>query len=198
MTAYKVKMADFIEWLLADESQRPEGWENLHAEYISLRENKGVTFMLLLSKEIVTLKAKYQSIETCIKMLALSFDNKLISQYTQLKEILRLYNIRFPLPMDNAGQFSANLKAIGSLNKKNVQQWEKKEKELKEYQEKHAGKEWTKKDFYVWAITLGEHFKQRIDLDVITVAEWVIMINKYESYCEVVNAQNNSKKYGRK
>lgn len=197
MTCYEIKMSQFLKWYLEEEPQ-PSDWENLYAEYISLRENKSSQFIVNLIKEIAYLKAKYQIVETCCRMLPICFDNKLVSEAETLKDELRKYNYRFAFDMANEKTFSANIRAVLTGNKKNISLWERKEKELKDYQEKHNSKAWTRKDFYVWAITLGEHQKQRVDLEIVSVAEWCIMMNRYEQYCEIVNAQQKGKKYGQR
>jgi len=195
--AYITKMGAFIGWFL-EETPRPDYWDDLHAEYISLRENKSSLFVLGLIKEITYLKAGFKIVEEACKMLSICFTNVLLPEAAELKAVLRLYNFRQPLPMDNEAHFTRDIRAILSGNKKKITTWQRKEKELQEYQDKHAGKAWDRKGFYVWAITLGERQGYRIDFDVITVAEWCMMMNQYEKYCEVLNAQQNSKNYGKR
>jgi len=197
MTAYKVKMSEFIAWFL-EEIPRPEYWDDLYDEYISLRENKSSLYILGLIKEITFLKAKYQIIEQACEMLTVCFRSNIFDQAKELIAVLRLYSFRQAFPMDNEIFFSRDIRAVLSLNKKSISTWGRKEKELEDFQTKHAGKAWDRKGFYVWAITLGEHQGYRVDLDVVTVAEWVTMLNQYEKYCEVVNAQHNSKNYGKR
>jgi len=190
-------MVQFMAWLL-EEEPLPECWNDLYSEYISLRENKGSQYILSLVKEIVFLKAKYQIVEQCCTTLLICFKNVLLPSYQELKEVLRWYNFRQALPMDNEALFTRDVRAILSANKKMITTWQRKEQELKEYQEKHSGKSWDRKAFYVWAITLGEHQGYRVDLDVTTVAEWCHLLNNYEKYCEVVNAQQKSKNYAQR
>jgi len=197
MTAYKVKMSEFIPWFL-EETPRPEFWDDLYSEYISLRENKSSLYILGLIKEITYLKAKYKIIEQCCEMLNVCFRAVLIEQANELKDVLRQYNFRQVFPMDNEALFSRDIRAVLSANKKTISTWGRKEKDLEDFQQKHTGKAWDRKGFYVWAITLGEYQGYRMDLDVITVAEWCLLINQYEKYCEVVNAQQNSKNYGKR
>jgi len=190
-------MVPFIGWLL-QETPRPDYWDDLYAEYISLRENKSSLYILGLVKEISFLKAKYQIVQQCCTMMMVCFTSVLIAQYEEVKDILRQYNYRHPFPMDNEVNFSRDIRAVLSANKKTITTWQRKEQELNEYQQKHDGKGWDKKGFYVWAITLGEHQGYRVDLEITTVAEWCQLLNQYEKYCEVVNAQQNSKQYGKR
>jgi len=195
--AYNIKMTPFIGWLL-EETERPPYWDDLYSEYISLRENKSSLFVLGLIKEITYLKAGYKIVEEACAMLNLCFAHKLEDSAQELRAVLRLYNFRQPLTLDSEAHFSRDIRAVLSGNKKKITTWQRKEKELVEYQEKHAGKNWDRKGFFVWAITLGEKQGYRVDLDVVTVAEWCMMMNQYEKYCEVVNAQQNSKNYGKR
>lgn len=197
MNCYSIKMSEFIPWFL-EESPRPENWEDIYGEYISLRENKNSLFILGLIKEIIFLKAKYQIIEETCKQLNVCFTHTFVEAAAELKGVLRLYNYRQPFDLANEMTFSRDLRAVLSLNKKHITAWERKEKELADFQKKHSGKAWTRKDFYVWAVTLSEYMKQRVDLDEITVAEWAIMLNKYESYCEVKTAEVKGKQYGKR
>lgn len=197
LTCYSVMMDDFIPWFL-EETPRPESWDDLYSQYISLRENKSALFILGLIKEITFLKAKYKIIEEACKMMGVCFINNLVDAAAELKTVLRLYNFRQPFDMNNELTFSRDIRAVLSANKKTITTWQRKEKELEDYQAKHTGKAWDRKGFYVWAITLGEHQGYRIDLKVTSVAEWCQLLNKYDRYCEVVNAQQNSKQYGQR
>lgn len=184
-------------WLL-DEESKPEDWDDLYSEYIGLRESKSSLYILGLIKEIAYLKTKYQVINTACEMLNLCFENTLLEQAKELKEILRQYNFRFSYDMLKPELFARDLRATLSGNKKTITTWQRKEKELDEYQKKHSGDAWKKKDFYIWAITLGEHQGYRIELEATFVAEWCQLMNKYEQYCEIKNAQHNSKQYGKR
>lgn len=194
--AYNTPMSVFIGWFL-DETPRPDYWEDLYSEYISLRENKSSLYILGLIKEITGLKSKYKIVGEACTMLTLCFDNQLIEAAATIRAILREYNHRQAFDMSNPAHFSRDIRAVLSGNKKLITTWQRKEQELQVYQDKHAGKAWDRKGFFVWAITLGEHQKYRVDLDIVTVAEWCMMLNQYEKYCEVVNAQQNSKNYGK-
>lgn len=190
-------MIQFISWLLEDE-QRPEFWDDLYSEYISLRENKSANFVLSLVKDITYLKAKYNIVTTCCDMLNVCFQNVLIEPAEILKDTLRRYNFRYPFDLKDPVAFSANIRAVLSANKKTITTWQRKEKELEIYQEKHKGKPWDRKAFYMWAIAIGEKRQARVDLETVCVAEWCLMMNDYEKYCEVMNAQNNKvKPYGK-
>lgn len=195
-TCYNTKMSDFIPWFL-EESPRPDNWEDLYFEYVSLRENKSSLYVLGVLKEITYLKVKHKLVEECCKILNVCFQHVLTEPAKELKATLKAYGFRFAYDLADEAAFSRDIRATLSQNKKTIQAWERKEKELDQYQAKHTGQAWTRKDFYVWAVTLSEHTKNRVDLDVITVAEWAIMLNRYEKYCEVANAQTYGKRYGR-
>lgn len=190
-----------MDWYLQDTNPvvpRPDNWEDIYGEYISLRENKSALFILSLVKDITFLKAKYNIVEQCCNLLIVCFENSLVQQTEILKDTLRKYNFRYAFDLKNENTFSANIRAVLSANKKNITTWQRKEKELQEYQKKHEGKAWDRKGFYVWAVTLSDYNGgSRVDLEQITVAEWCIKMNQYEKYCEVVNAQQKGKQYGK-
>lgn len=187
----------FIAWFL-DEEPKPEDWNDLYSEYIGLRENKSSLYILGLIKEIAYLKAKYQIVNQACVMMMLCFENTLIEQHKELKDILKQYNFRFAFDMCKPDQFNRDIRATLSGNKKTITTWQRKEKELEDYQKKHSGDVWKKKDFYIWAITLGEYQGYRIELENTFVAEWCQLLNKYEQYCEIKNAQHTSKNYGKR
>lgn len=197
MNCYSIKMTQFISWLLNNEP-RPDNWDDIHSEYIGLRENKSSLYILGLVKEIAYLKCKFDIINKCCKVMNVCFTAKLDEQAKELKDIFRSYGFRQAFPMDNEMLFSRDIRAVLSSNKRMVHTWERKEKEYEEYVKRHGGKEWQQKDFYMWAITLGEHQGYRIDLEVIVVAEWCQLMNRYEQYCEVKNAEQRGKQYGKR
>ena len=190
-------MVEFIEWFL-DEKPKPDNWDDIYSEYISLRENKSALYVLGLIKEITYLKAKYNIVEEACKMLLVCFEHVLIDAAKEVVSVLRLYNFRQPFDISNAMLFSRDIRAVLSMNKKTITTWQRKEKELDEYQKKHTGAAWDRKAFYIWAVTLGEYQKYRVDLEVVTVAEWCALMNNYEKYCEVLNAQHKGKQYGKR
>jgi hypothetical protein len=191
-------MTPFMDWFLGENLETnpyPDNWEDIFNEYMSLRENKSSAYMLNLVKEITFLKAKYQIVEHACTTLLACFEHHLVSAAADLVGILKQYNHRHKFDLTDEKMFSQNIRATLSSNKKLISTWQRKETELEDYQKKHAGNEWTRKTFFVWAVTLTEHFKQRIDLDIISVAEWCIMLNKYEAYCEVQMSQNRKASY---
>lgn len=190
-------MSQFIPWFM-EEEPRPEDWDDLYSEYIGLRENKSSLYILGLIKEIAYLKTKYQIVNNACGMLTLCFENNLVEQRGELKDILHQYNFRFAFDMSKSELFARDIRAALSGNKKTITTWQRKEKELDDYQKKHSGDAWKKKDFYIWAITLGEHQGYHIDFEKICIAEWCQLLNRYEQYCEIKNAQYNSKQYGKR
>lgn len=197
MNCYSVTMSEFIPWFL-EEKPRPDNWDDIYSEYISLRENKSSQYILGLIKEITFLKAKYSIVIECCKLLNICFTHVLVNQVPELKATLKLYNYRQAFDLANEMTFSRDVRAVLSMNKKTITTWERKEKELEDYHKKHTGTVWTRKDFYIWAVTLSDFMKYRVDLDVIKVAEWAAMLNKYERYCEIKEAELRGKQYGKR
>lgn len=194
-------MTPFIDWFLNENLEQnplPDNWDDILNEYMGLRENKGSRYMLDIIKDITFLKAKYQIIEQACSTLLVCFQHVFVSAAEELINVLKQYNYRYKFDLADEKMFSMNIRAVLSSNKKLISTWQRKEKEFEDYKKKHTGNEWTRKSFYVWAVTLSDHMKYRVDLDEITVAEWCTMLNKYDSYCEVVTAQQKGKQYGKR
>lgn len=197
VTCYNLKMIDFIDYLLGEKTPLPDNWEDIHAEYIGLIESKSSLFILGVMKEISTCKAKYQIIQEACSVMLVCFRAKLGNDtIKRLKDVLKGYGFRAEYNTENPATFSRDIKAALSGSKRLIMQWERKEKELEEYQKRHAGEALQRKDFFVWAVTLSEFLGFRVDLSTIVVAEWCQMRNQYEKYCEVKNAEQNNKLKG--
>lgn len=184
MTCYTLKMSAFISCLM-NEVEKPDNWDDIYSEYIGLRENKSSLFILSLMKDIAYLKTKHFIINKCCEVLAIAYSKELVDE-------LKKYGFRAEYNWDNKSTYSRDLKSALSGAKKLITLWQRKEQELEQYQKKHAGKEVQKKDFFIWAITLGKFLGFRIDLEMVTVAEWCEMLNQYERYCEVENSKQNN------
>lgn len=198
MTCYQMKIAEFIDYLLGDKPL-PDNWEDLYAEYIGLRENKSSLYIIGLLKEIANLKSKFFLIQECVQMLNVCFQARLPNTSAdRLKTMLKDWGFRAEYNMENSSTFSRDVKAVLSRSKSLKTQWAAKEKELQQYEEKHKGKSRQRKDFHVWVVTLSKHMGYRVDLNQTTVAEWCQMINDYERYCEVANAEHYNKLKGKK
>ena len=202
MTCYTLKMSLFISYLLG-EADKPVNWEDLHSEYISLRENKNSAFIINLMKEVAYLKTKYRICEKiCETLISIGKHEKAdLIDLTGLTIILKDYGYRAEYNVKNKSTFTRDVKIVLSGIKKLTTVWQRKEEELAEYYKKYAGQEIQRKDFYVWAVTLSKYFGYRVDLDETTVAEWCEMLNQYERYCEVQNAENTNqlnKPHGRR
>lgn len=208
MNCYELKMAPFLTYLF-DEVEKPANWDDIYSEYIGLRENKNSLFILSLMKEVAYLKTKYFLIEKICEVLTsvvTNLSDKItvaqlsnVTELTDLIKTLKEYGYRYPYDMKNKLTFSKDIRAVLSSAKKLITTRQRKEQELEQYQKRHAGKELTKKDFNVWAVTLTKFLGNYVNLEVVTVAMWCEMMNQYERYCEVQNAQqNNVLKYGRR
>lgn len=183
MTCYELKMVDFIAFLLGEKEQ-PENWNDIFSEYVGLRENKSSVYLLRLMTEINYLQNKYKIIIESVRILA-------VKKVEDLVDILKSHGFRAAYDWNNPSTYSRDLKAVLSGAKRLLTQCQRKQEELETYQKKHS-KDAERKDFYMWAVALGEHRGHRVDLEVTTVAEWCIMLNNYERYCEVQNAKHNN------
>lgn len=189
MTCNELKMNPFINCLVSGNTDLvggPEAWEQIHSEYIGLRENKSSSYILNMIKEILYLQTKVFIIEKCVEVLAYTYSRDLVMELKQC-------GCRGKFDASNAAQYSADLRAAMTYGKKYIGQINRKEAELQEYYKRHGNNGTIqRKDFDIWAITLGKFMGFRIDYDVVTVAEYCHMMNMYERYCEVENAKANN------
>lgn len=171
-----------IDAILGECDELPENWDDIYSEYIGLRENKSSSFILELLKEITYLQVKVYIINKCVEVLAVVYNRDLVNE-------LKLCGCKGKFDWSNKEQYSNDLKSAVSYSKKYISQYSRKENELEQYSKKHGNKSITRKDFNVWAITLGKYMGFRIDFKEIYVAEWCDMMNEYDRYCEVENAK---------
>lgn len=183
MTCYTLKMSQFIRCILGEEII-PE-WEEVYSEYIGLRENKSSSFILDLLKDITYLKTKQFIIIKCVEVLANTYNRELVMEVKQC-------GCKGKFNWADKIDYSNDLKAALSYAKRYNSQMARKEKELDDYNKRHGGKSIERKDFDIWGITLGKYLGFRIDFDVVSVSEWCAMMNQYERYCEVENAEQNN------
>lgn len=197
MTCYELVMEDFLVFLLGENKDPlPQWWDEVYSEYIGLRENKGSSFILDITKEIIYLQTKIFIITKCVEVLATVYSMDLVLELKQC-------GCKGVFDWSDKTGYSNDLKAAITFAKKYKNQIEKKEKELETYKIRHGNKAIERKDFEVLRVTLFKYYGNRIDFKVITVAEWCIMLNEYDRYCEVVNAEqenllNKSEGYGRR
>lgn len=184
MTCYELTMNEFLKHLLGDE-ELPEWWDSVYSEYIGLRENKSSSFILELIKEIIHLQTKKFVIIKCVEVLSTQYSRDLVQE-------LKLCGCRGAFDWSNKAGYSNDLRAANAYAKRYNSQIFRKEQELENYNKKHGGGSATRKDFEVWKVTLSMHNKYRIDFNSTTVSEWCILMNEYDKYCEVVNAENEN------
>lgn len=84
----------------------------------------------------------------------------------------------------NPVAYSNDLKAALSFAKKYKAQADRKDKDLQEYRERHAGDAIDRKFFDSIAVTLWRFMGSRVDYNIVTVAEWCQMMNEYDKHCE--------------
>ena len=190
MTCSELKMNPFISILLGQEPM-PVWWEDVYSEYMGLRENKSSSFILSLVKEITYLETKVFIITKCIEVLSVTYSRELVMEVKQC-------GCSGKFDWSNKAAYSNDCKAALSFSKKYVGQVLRKKAELEEYQKRHGGGTIQRKDFDIWAVTLGKFMGFRVDFDAITVAEYCHMMNQYEKYCEVSHATQNNLIDGRR
>lgn len=190
LSCYTLKMNQFIRVLLGQETLTE--WEEIYSEYIGLRENKSSSFILELMKSITYMQTKQFIITKCVEVLAHTYNDELVAE-------LKLAGCKGKFNWEDKPGYSNDLRAATSYSKKFTSQIKQKEKELEEYNKRHGNKGIERKDFDIWAVTLSKYLGYRVDYDVTTVSEWCTMMNQYERYCEVANAEDkNLLKSGRR
>jgi hypothetical protein len=187
MNCSDIKMNQFIYCLLTGDYKAvggPDQWEELYTEFISLREHKSASYVLGLLKEIIHLKAKVFIIIECVQVLSKRYSQEVIAELKQTG-VRGKFNL-----LDPVG-YNQDLSGALTYSKRYTLQYQAKEKEIESYQNKYSGEVQSRKDFEVWAITLGKFMGYRVDLDQITAAEYCHMLNAYDRYCEVENSKTN-------
>lgn len=164
-----------------------EAWNEIYNEYMSLRENKSISYILDLIKQISYLNAKVFIIIKCVEVLAETneYNREIVMELKQT-------GVRGRFDFSKKAQYYADLKAAISYSKKYTNQALNLEKELNDYQKKYDKTKSTRKEFEEWAVELTKHLSVNIDFEVITVARYCFMMNSYERFCEVKNAQANN------
>lgn len=177
MNCNSVTMNQFITALLGDLSYVGTHWEDIYNEYVSLRENKQSSYVLDLVKEITYLQTKEFIIIKCVQVLTLVHSRELVMELKQC-------GCKGKFNYSDLVAYSNDLKAALSFAKKYKAQAERKDKDLQEYRDRHAGEAIDRKFFDGLAVTLWRFMGSRVDYNVITVTEWCHMMNEYDKYCE--------------
>lgn len=185
---HKIYMSDFINSILG-ENVMPN-WDQVFNEYIGLRENKGSQFILTLLKEITYLKVKQYIIFKCVSVCSGIGVNGFYSRDLILE--LKKCGCSGTFDFSNKEKYSAELRAAYTYGKKFTTQINRKTKEIEDYNKKHSGEKLKRFDFDITALELETHFKIGISFDKIFVSRWCSMLNEYERYAEIVNAQQNN------
>jgi len=162
-----------------------EAWENIYSEYIGLRENKSSTYILGMIKEISYLNTKCFIISKCVEVLAVEYSRELVMEVKQC-------GCRGKFDWSKPVEYSNDIRAAISYSKKFIVAVKRKEQELEDYYKRHGGGAIQRKDFDIWAVTLSKFMGFHVNYDIVTVSDWCHMMNSYERYCEVANAQQNN------
>jgi hypothetical protein len=181
---HKIKMNQFLSWLCSEEP-KPDNWEDIYNEYMSLREHKDGEFILEIIKEIGYLETKLYITSSICDFLSYSYDRDLVNELKGLG-----YKGKFD--WSNKAQYFSDLKAVISSSKKLIGQIDRKNKELDKYRAKYSGEDINRNQFIADSVTIGKYLTYRVDFEAISVAEWCHMINSYNKYCEVKNAMANN------
>lgn len=184
MNCSTLTVNQFITALLGDRSYVGDKWEDIYNEYVGLRENKQSSYILDLVKEATYLQAKEFIINKCVEVLARVYSRDLVLEVKQC-------GCKGSFNWDNKATYAGDLKAALKQAEKYKRAAARKEADLKEYRERHAGDKIDRTYFTKIGVTLWRFMGNRIDFDITTVAEFCQVWNEYDKFCEA-SQQNKS------
>jgi hypothetical protein len=165
--------------------KKPDWYEDVNNEYMSMRENKNNLYVLDLMKEIVQLNSQLFIIAQCLSVLEVRYVRELVLD-------LKQEGCSGRFDWSNKAQYRGDLKAAASRSKRLISQRNRLQEELDAFHAKYSGGDVTPDHFDDWAVELSKFMGYNVRLDQTTVSTWVKMMNKYDRYSEVVNAEQNN------
>jgi thermostable 8-oxoguanine DNA glycosylase len=187
-------MEKFIECLIdknfsvlgkGNEIKLQAAWIEIFNEFSSLRQNSQSNEIFELMKSIFSIEQKIKIINSCVEILWHVYNRELANELKDLG-----FNIK--LDWSNKTQYIKELQSVISKGKSLTTKLKQKQAELDKLTEKQKGNSWSRKDFVSINTNLARFMNFHINNSLITVADWCDMVNKYEAYCEAVNAEKNN------
>lgn len=183
MTVYNCMMETFRDAMFS--ISKPEWYEDVNNEYMSMRENKNSQYVLDLMKEIAQLSSTLFIVGQCLIILEVKYNRELVNELKQLGCTGRF-------DWSNKDQYYGDLKAAASRSKRMISQRNRLQEELDEFHRKHGAGDITPDYFDEWAVELSKFMGYNVRLDQTTVSVWVKMLNKFDAYQEIMNAEKNN------
>lgn len=160
-------------------------WIEVYNEFASLRQNGQSKEIFELIKHIFSLEQKIKIISYCVDVLWVVYNREVANELKELG-----FNIK--LDWSNKKEYYKELSVVISKSKSLSTKLHQKQKELELLTDKQKGNSWTRKDFISINTNLARFMNFHINNSIVSVADWCDMVNKYEAYCEVVNAEKNN------
>lgn len=162
-------------------------WNEIFYEYMDMVKDPLHTKMLILMKEITRLDTHYVLVyETC-RQLNLHY-------YKPLVESLQKLGYRYKYDPSDRKQYRKELDLTISQTKSYRVKSEQYRKDLEEIRS-DKGKKTEGADYVALLAELSKFQGYRIDPDVVTVAEFVAISNRYKKHVEMINKQHSNGKF---
>lgn len=188
MTCSDINMNVFLKCLLENNYEDVGGeekWTEIYNEYMSLRENKSSDYILSLVKDVLYCQSRVFIINKCVEFLANEYSRPVVME-------LKSCGCKGKFDFSNKEMYISDLKRAITFSKKYDDRAKKAEKEYETYKLRYGNTVVKRKDFEVWAVTLGKYMHTYIDFSLVSPSRWCQMLNEYDRYCEVSHAQDNN------
>lgn len=187
VTVFNCMMDTFRDAMFAEKQGRPTpAWyEDVNNEYMSMRENKNSKYVLELMIEITQLSSTLFCISQCLSVLEVRYNRDLVNE-------LKQEGCTGRFDWSKKDQYYGDLKAAASRSKRLISQRNRLQEELDAFHAKYSAGDITPDYFDEWAVELWKFMGDQVRLDTTTVSVWCKLMNKYDAYQEVMNAQQNN------
>lgn len=190
-SCHKLLMSQFIDCLVdkdlsvlgdGPESELQAAWADIYSEFTSLRQSQESTELFDLMKEVLTLDNKLKIINKCLEVLWVCYNRDIANE-------LQLLGYQVRLDWSDKEAYYSGLKSISSKAKTLSAHLKRKEQELVALTEKNKGEGYSRSHFDAVNVNLSKFMEFNIREEEITVSKWCMMVNKYEAWLEVKNAE---------
>ena len=190
-SCHKLLMSQFIDCLVdknldvlghGTEEELKAAWADIYSEFTSLRKSEQSSEMFELMKEVLTLDNKLKIINKCLEVLWVCYNRDIANE-------LQMLGYQVKLDWSDKESYYSGLRSITSKAKTLSAQLKRKEQELQAITEKNKGEGYSRTHFDSINVNLSKFMEFNIREEEITVSKWCMMVNKYEGWLEVKNAE---------
>lgn len=157
-------------------------WADIYSEFTSLRKSEQSSEMFELMKEVLTLDNKLKIVNKCLEVLWVCYNRDIANE-------LQLLGYQVRLDWSDKESYYNGLRSISSKAKTLSAQLKRKEQELQAITEKNKGEGYSRTHFDSINVNLSKFMEFNVREEEITVSKWCMMVNKYEAWMEVKNAE---------